>query len=229
MSRYFDALMRSAGLTGGEPLVAMAQAAPDIVETEAAQEILGQAVQPEPVSRTLQRPEPPSAIEAVTTTTQAQPAPRPNGQRLEPPASDLGHTLIRAAMKWVAADTPPRREQTLETPATASLFERTVTEPESSGNSPAAEQVRFTEQRESVVVPSRTIGEARPPEFVSFPATSGDTHDERVEVTIGTINVRVDAPAPHTVAEPSATPRPTRAAAAARPPSALSRRALRRI
>jgi len=64
-----------------------------------------------------------------------------------------------------------------------------------------------------------------------LPPLAPPVRDEIVEVSIGAIHVRVDAPPAQTIARPALTPAASpRDAAAARPArSALSRRALRRI
>ena len=73
---------------------------------------------------------------------------------------------------------------------------------------------------------------ARPPLATPAVPVTPSARDELVEISIGAIHVRVDAPAAQTLARPPATPpaaAPRTAAASTSQRSALSRRALRRI
>lgn len=161
-----------------------------------------------------------------------------------------GDELIRAAMRWVAADThvsavaqpgalslptidvgeissdAPRNE-----PAIALVTPR---DDEDDAEAPPTNAIVATPTGPMVATPERAVptrrsmhvpDQARVPSITTAPAPREDV----VEVSIGAIHVRVDAPAAQTVVSPAATPfgPPVGHTPPAR--SALSRRALRRI
>jgi hypothetical protein len=131
---------------------------------------------------------------------------------------DSAGALALAAMRWVAAD--PGRAAVTATPGAAPpAAARAGREPPAQG----APRVPGEPVRAGDFLP----GFARP---VPAPAAMAPpAHDELVEISIGTIQVRVDAPSVQTVAPPPA-PGPAAAPpASAHTRSALARRALRRI
>lgn len=167
----------------------------------------------------------------------------------EPTTPPMTQALVRAAMQWVAADPLQTRSVAqVEPPPAPSVVAvtaqaRTVTptrQPlreaalEHDEQEPAAALAHpvtpaETGKREPMPVPSLAIRPTRsvpmtPPEPLTPPA-----HDEVVEVSIGAIHVRVDAPAAQTIARPAPAPPAAPRAAALAPRSTLSRRALRRI
>jgi len=174
-------------------------------------------------------------------------APAARAVEMSKPA--LGQALVRAAMQWVAvepqqgrsvAQVVPPRGQSLPAPGevpsvittTQALRERGVevqAQPRSATlASPTASDLAA---REPVAAPALPIQSARPtPAAPPVPVTPL-ARDEVVEISIGAIHVRVDAPAAQTVARPAATPpvAAPRVAPATPQRSALSRRALRRI
>jgi hypothetical protein len=175
--------------------------------------------------------------------------PRRPAPLVNQPKPDPGQALVKAAMRWVAADaqnvrtpahvvTPPdpplaigdhvraeatdRRPQRLELPTIEVAPPPTTT---TSGPAPSkAVEVRVP--AEVLPVPNRRTPPA--PTLAPQPPLA---RDEVIEVSIGAINVRVDAPAAQTVARPAApAPAPvTRRATSPIARSALSRRSLRRI
>jgi hypothetical protein len=170
----------------------------------------------------------------------------PAAETTKPP---IGQALVRAAMQWVVADTQqvrgvaqaepsnvqPRAVRSDEPsilPATPAFGEHRVeSKPQPQNEAQADPPVRDLTTREPVAAQSLAIRSTRPaPEAPPMPVAPSD-RDEVVEVSIGAIHLRVDAPVAQTIARPAATP----PAAARRTPtttsqrSGLSRRALRRI
>jgi hypothetical protein len=179
---------------------------------------------------------------ATEDTEAAVPAPR----TVEPSKPPLGEALVRAAMQWVATDTqhlrgiaqaepssaqtPAARGDELSVAATPALREpRVDSQPHPQDEAPAPFPVPELTAHEPVATPALAATRSTRP-APAMPVAPPD-HDEVIEVSIGAIHVRVDAPVAHTIARPAATP----PAAARRTPtttsqrSALSRRALRRI
>ena len=182
------------------------------------------------------------------------PAPAPRSVETSKPV--LAKAIVRAAMQWVAADTqnirgiarvvPPEdpfrpapggdtgvvttqvlREAgvDVDAPPTRAMPISTAA-PDLPSRETAGEAPRALVAAPALPMrPARDIP-ARPP----VPAASL-TGDEVVEISIGAIHVRVDAPAAQVVTQPVAPPPAAAPRAAAAPPSrsALSRRALRRI
>jgi len=278
MNGYFGALMRASGMPIAGRTPAVAPVEPPVVEanvevgqapmpapTASAPSTPQQAAKPIHVHTAVALPAPPaarpaddpqetaagfSAIEhadarVAKNTADAVPASR----TIEPPKPPLGQALVRAAMQWVATDTPQaRRGAQLEPPSEHPLANRGNdtnvvaavparrdhrAEPQAhpQEDAPAAAHVPDLSPREPVAPPAVAIHSIHPaPASPQMPVVS-DHRDDVFEVSIGAIHVRVDAPVAQTVARPAATP----PAAARRTPtspsqrSGLSRRALRRI
>jgi hypothetical protein len=277
MNGYFGALMRASGMpiAGRTPAVAPVESpvveanvevsqAPMPAHTVSAPPTPQQAVRPIHVSTAVAPPAPVvppaddshaaaaafAAVEhadshAAKNAAEAVPASR----TIEPAKPPLGQALVRAAMQWVATDTPqarivPQVEPPSEQPLAARGNETRVV-----ASMPAPRDRRAERQAQpqddplaAAPAPDRSIRKAVAPQAVAIhsthpapaspqmPVVPGD-RDEVVEVSIGAIHVRVDAPVAQTIARPAAAP----PAAARRTPtspsqrSGLSRRALRRI
>jgi hypothetical protein len=158
----------------------------------------------------------------------------------------LGQARVRAAVQWVADDPqhvrgvtqvvpphgqgwPARAEETSATAATQALDEPDVAVPVQRGTKPTSPPADLV-AREPVVAGALPVHPARPTAPAPRPVAPL-AHDEIVEISIGAIHVRVDAPAAHTLARSPAT-RPAdapRGLPVPPPRSALARRALRRI
>jgi len=165
-----------------------------------------------------------------------------------PAAQPLGHALVRAAMQWVAADPqqaipepqdgarrePPAALGEPGMPVTTTPTPIADAEPQTL---PARARHSVASSIEAVEDAPRRTTLATLPTLPTLPATPAPVaptslpRDELVEISIGAIHVRVDAPAAQTVARtlapPAAAPRST--APTTTPRSALARRALRRI
>jgi hypothetical protein len=254
MSDYFGALMRSSAMVvGGQaPARAVPRAAPSL-------EVVGERVAPAVTSHAEIAPavamtpaattarsvhddkavgETPADATVHAVTVPASPAdspeasPGPSSQPAVAPDAKASatHELVRAALRWVAADprhapaVPERAWQ--EEPASslpAAMVAEVLTPP------PARVDLTELESR-SPAIPD--YASARPVTPVGSPVLERTAHGERVEISIGAIHLRVDAPAPQTTARtPAASPPPARSpqAATASMRSALARRALRRI
>ena len=280
MNGYFEALMRSSGMTidgraaaprrleGGHQ--AASQAEPTVVDvnaeasSQAATSTTGRAAAPQqtaPVSRSSINADPHSlpvadtgdhrtaapdvddagmqtpGVNDVTTTS-----------RMAPPVP--GDELIRAAMRWVAADThvsAVARPDALSFP-TIDVGEISSDAPrneppivlvmarddEDDADAAPTHAIVTTPTAPMVATPERAVpttrsmhvpAQARVPSITTAPAPREDV----VEVSIGAIHVRVDAPAAQTVISPAATPPGPRVAHTPPMRSDLSRRALRRI
>jgi hypothetical protein len=165
--------------------------------------------------------------------------PIPSIQADAPPAPQAlvtAHSLVRTAMQWVAAGP---QETRAKLPAVIDPPVATIS-PEPASRDPDA--IREQRPPESDEFPERSAGRLAPPPVAARPLTTppaslrpdpptgASLRDDTVEISIGAIHVRVDAPATQIVAR---TPPPPPAPRAANPPradrSALSRRALRRI
>jgi hypothetical protein len=279
MSGYFDALMRSSGMTIGRPKRAPTQLEPaaiggdvDRSTTSADENAVRSASTPHAPLHTadaVEPPMPPRVLGSVdrhayqepdTAATPAhgaaeaavQPPKKPSATPVESLTPDLGHTLVRAALRWVAAGTHPDRPasavkdvaQGVPRPPQSSpaVHEQNSTiatkrlhrdddhaQPESRNGARAAPVLLNVAAEESVAakpLPIRASLVAPAP----LPPVAPPVRDEVVEVSIGAIHVRVDAPPAQTAARPAAPPVATQRAASTAPPrSALSRRALRRI
>ena len=194
---------------------------------------------------------PPQADSGVAADEAADSPPAPVApSAAEPPQSPLGPTLVRAAMQWVAADPtqargiapfvpPPASSEgaAIKAQARAATPARPLREATAPADEPGraaapAQQpvalaepgTRAPEQAPALAIrPARSVPMAPPEPLEPW------VRDERVEVSIGAIHLRVDAPAPQTIARPAPAPVVAPRAAALAPRSALSRRALRRI
>lgn len=269
MSGYFDALMRSSGMpiANRTPVTApLERTGLEIVDDRPAvpQERHLAASPQESAPRRL--PEPAAATPAARTTeTVDEPAHEAHrGALAHPPAAgdqtvdspsrseaqsaqslqpDLGQTLVRAAMRWVATPTPqptdggplvagrePSPPTVRDTATTTSLMKERADEQATPPGTPSTTNVTPDVQpRESVAataLPIRSTLLPAPPQPVA-----SAPRDEVVEVSIGAIHVRVDAPSPQTVARPATAPPNTniRRAGSTASGSRWSRRAVRRI
>ncbi len=170
------------------------------------------------------------------------PAP-PATEATKPP---LGQALVHAAMHWVAADPRPASTVAQVVPphapsvvavtaqaravAPAQPLREAEVEPEAQASATAPTHPASLAEpsaREPMQVPALAIRPTRSVPMAPPDPLAPEARHEVVEVSIGTIHVRVDAPSAQTVARP-APPAAPRATALA-PRSALSRRALRRI
>lgn len=256
MKGYFDALMRSTGVGANGLAQAVAQTAPAVVEpdmetraetmatreTQAADRVeplateeLARESEPRPIARVA----PVSPVTPVAPVAQSlvEPAAAPASTVTadEAPA-DLGQAMVRAAMRWVAAD------------AVAQQVSAPIADAQAHQVEGASVDATPRVQKHEVDLPSQRVGHteaaARPalpdpaaravtttPAMIpTAPVSPPVARDEIFEVSIGAIHVRVDAPAVQTVPAPQAPPAgPSRASAARPQRSALSRRALRRI
>lgn len=188
----------------------------------------------------------PRAVTDRSADSPGPPAERPGDQSTEDPR----HAVVRAAMRWVAADpqqvhnasevvTPPAPASPVGSKVDAGAFTGTQARrnsdadvlPRSATVTSAPMPARDIETPEPSPTQAVARRSARPVPATLLPSLAPVDHDDHVEVSIGAIHVRVDAPAVHTVARPTATPtvgpRPIAAAMTTR--STLSRRALRRI
>jgi hypothetical protein len=281
VSGYFDALIRSSGLTIGRARPTSTQAEPlDVdadrrtVETEAnavrPASMPHELIAPHHISDAVDVAAPPRALRSVDRREHREPNATPPSPRgaTEPAADapkkpsahpveslqpDLGHTLVRAAMRWVAAGTPPAGLPSPLHDVAQGILRRPEPSPavhEHTGTSATkglhrddndAPSVSQHETYRTPATPDLSVEESiaakpRPiraslvaPAPPAPPASS--VRDEVVEVSIGAIHVRVDAPAAQTVARPALTPAGGAPGAGTSRParSALSRRALRRI
>jgi hypothetical protein len=154
---------------------------------------------------------PPAAPASRTRAAAPGPAPRPAPAAAPALRPDPGHgvDLVQAALRWIAAD-PGQAEaaRALPDPVRAAAPPAGVppARPVASRSQPAARLVETPAARRT----ERAAPAAGAP----------------LDVTIGAIHLRVDPPAPQTVAQ-AAPPAPP--AAPSTPRSALSRRSLRRI
>ena len=169
---------------------------------------------------------------------------RPVVQDLSVSGPTVGQELVRAAMQWVAADVQllrgaagidPRshamsHDNAAFAPSTASFHERRTGEDSGSSLDQAAPPSAVPHLNAGEPMPVLVLP-ARSPRVAAAVPPAPFARDEVVEVSIGSIHVRVDAPAAQTVARSAATS-PAAARRAATETSqrgGLSRRALRRI
>jgi len=285
MSGYFDALMRSSGMTSGRARPALRPLMPAAIDVD----VDGGAAQTEadaprsastpheplqpPRLDAMVRTEPPrvpdrierdAPEEAATAPAPAHAATeravhspqKPYVPPVESPRADLGHTLVRAAMRWVTAGTPPvgsdnpvgtvsniapgvpGRQQSM--PAVREEVRTVATKSRQRDDDNAQLESRKGARAtpEPLNALAREFAADRPVPIRASLVTPATVHpvapsirDEVVQVSIGAIHVRVDAPPAQTVARPAATPAASAPGAAPSRParSALSRRALRRI
>lgn len=181
----------------------------------------------------------------------AVPVPASSPEAPTPSAADpsmpLDHAMIRAALKWVQA-APPRAQSADAVPSREQA-------PPSIGQEPSAiittevirERGGERQPQVTIVTPDTAVALYPAPDETASqvlanpsprqatpnapPSVQPMVRDERVEISIGAIHVRVDAPPAQTIARPASSP--PGAAPLAAPPasqrSALSRRPLRRI
>jgi hypothetical protein len=188
----------------------------------------------------------PAPVRATTDKAGDAPSPR-TPRRVDAPQRDLGQAVVRAAMKWVAADTPHAIPQIVThtepsspiggeentgtiTPAPALHEHRGEVETTRSNVTLERRPIRTREAGDPIDVHAVPKSSARPTPALPT-AVLPSARDEVVEVSIGAIHVRVDAPQVQTVTRPAASPPAParRATAESTARSALSRRALRRI
>ena len=284
MSAYFDALIRSSGMTIGRLRSASTQFQPASIDVDVDRRTPGaeanavrlaspsrEPVAPPRISDDVELP-PARVPQSVDRRTHVEPDRAPAGARgapepavdapekpsalpMESAKPDLEHALVRAAMRWVAAGTPQgspvssvgpvddvaqgvaRRQQSV--PAVDEQTSIVAAKPLHQDDG-GAQSEGVNDAPATPAPPKLPAGEsiaAKPvPIRASLvtpplpPQVAPPVRDEIVEVSIGAIHVRVDAP-PQTVARPALTPAAgSPAAAPSRPArSALSRRALRRI
>ena len=246
MSDYFGALMKSSGLvspSGAPPRpepssVAASDVHADIVELDATHEVNAgntaqplatppaKAAQPFPISMQSvpDRSGRPSAENAPAS------SPMPDAVEIVTDAivnasgtasqDALRSDVIRAALEWVAAD----QHNIGATPG-----------PDARGPATDSEHIEIetahTRGPPTDPTPAQTVRSAPSPTPPAVQAGPAAIAEEVVEISIGTIHVRVDAPASTTAARiaphEGAQSRPSPARPTAH--SALSRRALRRI
>lgn len=269
MTGYFDALLRSTGVSAVAPERAMTHAAPGVVELD--QETRAETTSPR-AAQTADRMKVPATHERarefepspVAPTARVEPitpvAPTPHAtrvQRVSPPPpveptsarastaaadeapTDIGPAMVRAAMRWVAADAAA---QQIGAPVaeTQTHHREVLTDREvdvTSGVQKVEDALPFhrvshTENPAPLASPAPTTRPVNTT-LAMIPAAplspAPVARNEIVEVSIGAIHVRVDAPAVQTVGPQAPAPAPPRATAARPQRSALSRRALRRI
>jgi hypothetical protein len=179
----------------------------------------------------------PQAVTTVEPDGAPVPSP-PRAAERTPSATDhrLGQALVRAAMRWVAADPqqathPPERAIPRDpVPSIAAKTDGAVV-----GRSPHDTAVEL-DTGHPRAFPARQLEVAQAsaprPAIAAMPMASTappDVRDEVVDISIGAIHVRVDAPSPQTVAGTSPPAAASRPAAPAPARCGLSRRAMRRI
>lgn len=285
MSDYFDALIRSSGMTIGSARPASTPVHPAALDVDIERATTGtdpgamrpaltpnQPLVPPHTPDAMEMTEPPRVFGRAERHTHEEPetppapvrgakegavhAPQqPSVAPLESPMPDLGHPLVRAAMRWIAAGSPqagpdrevgPISDSAPGVPgrrhATSTVHEDIATIPtkrlhrdDDDGKltslngtpaTPAPLNVPAEQSAEKPPAVRASLVPQAPPALVAPPV-----RDEVVEVSIGAIHVCVDAPPAQTVARPALTPAGRAAGAATSRParSALSRRALRRI
>jgi hypothetical protein len=183
----------------------------------------------------------PTPLPSTSITTKATP-PLPEPDAAGPPQAPVAaQALVRAAMRWVAAgphevrtkspvaNEPKPQEATRVRSPDALREQRSPARDESRRSHPGREDASSAPGPALPALASRPL--APPPATLRpDPPTVASPRDDSVEVSIGAIHVRVDAPATQTVARTPPQPPTPRAANAPRPErGALSRRALRRI
>lgn len=228
MSNYFDALIRASGLAAGSqrpPAVYHG-----IIEIEA------------------QHDAPPAAIPAASigdkdgglVSTHSPLMPSDPDARPLSDSQDLGQAMVHAALRWVTADgdspgalTAVALESAPPNPVQA-LTTNNITAPaRPAASQPGAEPMTgVTTRLPEASIPLRVAPIRHPESTDRLPHRPSGTRqppakEEVVEVSIGAIHLRVDAPPPQTVVQaPAPPPRPP----PDRPPrSTLSRRTLRRL
>lgn len=187
------------------------------------------------------------AVEAdradVSRTSRPERVPPPPRAAAEPvvdgPDASRGEALVRAAMRWVAADagvvSPDRAarsrqegDEGISVGATPVLRLPGVDGHVTTASPSLAIDGPVTSQKAAAPVSPRSPHAAISAEA---PATAPVATEEVVEISIGAIHLRVDAPAAQTIAAPAVAPPAAarRPASGRRSGSSLSRRAMRRI
>ncbi|MEW6371125.1 MAG: hypothetical protein AB1584_09325 [Pseudomonadota bacterium] len=255
MSGYFEALMRASGMPAAEVTQGHKRPAPDAGpasfaledgdatdQAAASPRALAPAAAPPPAPAVqaparqasaeapARRPAPQPAVAGEPAGTRpasqpqpgavglhiGQPAPAP-APPVSPPVPALVHPLARAAMDWVARDEPtPVRKDVAAAPLPP------VRTPLAEGAGPV--------RHAALAAPRHEITGDTGARSVAGSGTAAPAAEERVEVTIGAIHLRVEAPAANTVT--SGAPQPPAAGAVSPPATAhgsLARRSLRRI
>lgn len=243
MSDYFGALMRLSGLAGSDarttPGALVERPAPAAVAevTPASGLSITQASDEQPSSPPMLNPH---ARHAPESAMRAEPAAdvalhrKPTDEDAVPvDPIDHRNVAIRAAMRWVAAD-PAQRSVDAEIRAQAPHSTELADLPASAldgngqqapGASDAPGEAPHTADSTVRLAPAHAAVLARAD---SRPEPTPAGREEVIEVSIGAIHVRVDAPAEQTQRSPASLTAPS-AAVATEPRSTLSRRALRRI
>lgn len=169
----------------------------------------------------------------------AAPAPQSEiGPHEQKDAPVRANDLMRAAMRWVAADpqaVAPRERAQTGLPETAATG-RSVLDVQRAESPHQPDPMRLPEvqawktapRHDSLSLPAALTQPATPR---VEPEAAGREPEAPLEISIGAIHLRVEAPAPQTVARPLAPPARDQQPAAPAPStrSGLSRRALRRF
>ncbi|MFH0344342.1 MAG: hypothetical protein ACHBNF_19985 [Chromatiales bacterium] len=252
MSNYFDGLIRASGLgpssapragDHGITEVDAQHAAPPVAKPAATPAATAPAVAQAPTRNTRQTgidTAPPVAAVTPTPVTLESPAsvppksvadehaepvstrtllvPSGPSARPEPDAQDVGQAVVRAALRWVTADVQTQGART------ETEIAREPAPPAEPAPDAKPHMLQMPMRVEPVRHPETTDRLPHRPIVTHQPTAKEDV----VEISIGAIHLRVDAPSPQTVVQ---APVPTTRSAADRPPprSALSRRVLRRI
>lgn len=253
MRNYFGALMRSSAMAVGgvAPPRAVPRAAASLslevagelgapaVAAQAQTAAASESVVAATARTSTERNEPADRApahhaQATASTSDDATATRPEARRQEIAAAQAvvspAHEVVRAAMRWVAADPG----QAALAPESAWHDERASTAAidESAARIPAEVGIDLpdTLAPRHVVLPGDVSArQAAHPLAATAPRVPAA--DERMEISIGAIHLRVDAPAPQVSAGARLAPQPAvrSTPVALAPRSALARRALRRI
>lgn len=239
---YFGALLRSAGR------VASASSSSGLVEVDVEREpggfSVGAGIPARPgVGREGPVSSSTSAVRPVASSPLSLAAPRSLNEAPLPTAGAApdGRSLVHAAMAWVASDPQGRAPASVATPQAArfSLDVEDVHREQDAAPVPHGDRSNDHDDDDDRVVPvdpevhqrsSSSSSYAHRAALLRPSAAAALPHEERVEISIGTIHLHVDAPPSPSVA--AAAPAPAPAAPSLRPPtprSSLSRRALYRL
>jgi hypothetical protein len=168
-------------------------------------------------------------------------APQQNSQPRPPQADEL----LRATMRWVASDpqlAAPRQQRPVPPAAQPEILDSSdarLATVQPRAIAPVA-QPHLQDAPDAARVPVQaavpepmTVAPqiAAPATLRAEPEAQVAAAEEPLEISIGAIHLRVEAPAPRTLARPAAPPAPVQQPAAPASPtrSGLSRRALRRL
>ena len=166
----------------------------------------------------------------------------PSGHRIGPDARLSGHALLQAALRWVASGESPVQTVSESAPMVMSARPEPAAVPKDIRTHVRGEDASgnpMIEERLELLAPSLSATSARA--HVAGDSETPHNSDQRrrvqahgassenvVEVTIDSINVRVDAPAQPVVARTASSTAP-RAASESPPRSGLARQTLWRI